>query len=80
VLPGLGEADVAPAIEATGKKALGTVVSGHDDELIALEAMCLSLWFLSHKPFDMADIIGTLDLGMSAKRYVGFPTRRHIYI
>jgi FixJ family two-component response regulator len=68
---------VVRAIEATGNKPPGVVVGGHDDELIALEAMWLGLWFLSHKPFDIADIMGTLDPAMSAKRYVGFPTRRH---
>ena len=71
VLPGIDGVEVLRRIKANGTNAVVAVITGYGDEPIALEAMSLGPLVLLRKPLQVADIIGTVDLAVSARRYLG---------
>ncbi len=74
VLSGLAGLDVLKAIKANVNGALVAVVTGYSDDPIAFDAMSVGPLVLVRKPLDVADVIGIVNLAMSAKRCQAIPT------
>jgi len=74
VLSSLAGVDVLKAIKANGNNAVVAVVTGYGDDPIAFDAMSQGPLVLVRKPLDVADVIGIVNLAMSANRYQAITT------
>jgi len=67
VLPGLSGLEVLRSIRANSRSTAVAVVTGYDEDPVALEAMSLGPIFFIRKPFKLADVIDVLNTTVHAR-------------
>lgn len=67
VLPGLSGLEVLRSIRANSRSTAVAVVTGYDEDPVALEAMALGPIFFIRKPFKLADVVDVLNTTVLAR-------------